>query len=124
MNLDSALKFGLGCEPPESVSYQQFNSESVVSGVVLESGTNQPLKGIEVSLFHTTGKPIVRETNEGGEFYFSASGAVQLMPGKYFIQTAGPGHVTENTQQFWVMSQTRTVIKIYPLKTGWIRVCE
>jgi len=110
------------CGPPASVSYEPSPAitDPVVEGVVVDSGAGaKPLRGVEVRLFHTSDKPTSHLTNERGEFRFSVH-----TPGRYFIQIVRPGYQTDQSQQFWITREGRTVVRMRQVKVGWLIACQ
>jgi hypothetical protein len=123
LSYDLSLKIDVAgaCGPLDSVSYEHETPGVLsVSGVVVDAGAAaKPLPGVEVRLFHTSDRPASHLTNDRGEFQFSVE-----TPGRYFIQTARQGYRTDQSEQFWVARQGRTVVTMRQIKAGTFIVCE
>ena len=95
--------------------------DPIVTGKVVDVGTQQPLRGVEVRLFHTTDKPSMHLTNDRGEFRFSS---LDMLPGRYFLQVTKSGYRLMISRQFWVTREGQTVVTLQQLKNGMMIVCE
>src|SRR5215831_9937397 len=94
LHYDVALRISNpDCPPLDSVSYESSEvlSDPIVTGKVVDHGTQEPLGHVEVRLFQTSDKVWTHETNERGEFGFSL---LANPPGKYFLQISRAGYQT------------------------------